>query len=185
MLQLIIMLVLGAICAAIASSRGRSPGGWFALGFLFPVLGVILILVLPDLRVQQVKERRLRSENRRLRERVRKNRQVADQRYSEHQSRLAVHDAALGVDTAQRVLLQERTATSRPPTLPVDRTTGVRAAEWYYAVGQEREGPVSYESLRGDLRSGVVSPQTLVWTDGMKDWVRMDQHQELWESLRG
>lgn len=183
--QLIILLVFGAICAFVASARGRTPVGWFVLGFLFPILAVILVLVLPDLRIQQEKERRLQTENRRLRERVRKDRQVADQRYSEHQSRLAVHDEALGVDTAQRVLPRERAVASLPPALPADPPSGIRAADWYYAVGQEHEGPISYESLRGYLESGIVSPETLVWTEDMADWVRLDQHQELWENLRG
>ena len=40
--------VLGGItCAALASARRRSVLGWLGIGALFPILGVILILVLP------------------------------------------------------------------------------------------------------------------------------------------
>jgi hypothetical protein len=43
---IIIGLIFGAICAAIASGKQRSPVGWFAIGFLIPLIGLILILVL-------------------------------------------------------------------------------------------------------------------------------------------
>jgi hypothetical protein len=39
---------LGAVvCSAIAIARGRSGVGWFVIGFLIPIIGLILILVLP------------------------------------------------------------------------------------------------------------------------------------------
>lgn len=98
-LQLIIMAVFGALCALLANNKGRSAVGWFILGFLFPLLGLILVLVLPDLKKQQVREARLRDENRRLRERMLKDRQVADQRYDQINRRVGAHDRVLGVDT--------------------------------------------------------------------------------------
>ncbi|MGN6111071.1 MAG: SHOCT domain-containing protein [Kofleriaceae bacterium] len=37
----------GVICAVIATSKRRSLVGWFVIGFLLPLVGVILVLVLP------------------------------------------------------------------------------------------------------------------------------------------
>jgi hypothetical protein len=41
---------------------------------------------------------------------------------------------------------------------------------WYYARGGEQLGPVSADELKGKLASGELSPQDLVWTDGMGNW---------------
>ncbi len=47
MIILFIALLGGVICSVIAAARRRSALGWFVIGFLFPVIGLILILVLP------------------------------------------------------------------------------------------------------------------------------------------
>ena len=44
---IIVGLLAGAITAALASGKNRSPLGWFVIGFLLPLIGLILILVLP------------------------------------------------------------------------------------------------------------------------------------------
>ena len=42
------LIILGAVvCPIIASGKNRSALGWFFIGLLFPVLGMILIAVLP------------------------------------------------------------------------------------------------------------------------------------------
>jgi hypothetical protein len=42
----ILWIICGAICAAIASAKGRSAIGWFFLGSLLGLLGVIIIVCL-------------------------------------------------------------------------------------------------------------------------------------------
>jgi hypothetical protein len=42
--------------------------------------------------------------------------------------------------------------------------------DWYYALNNQRAGPVSTEKLEKLLQSGVITSQTLVWHDGMADW---------------
>jgi hypothetical protein len=37
----------GIICGAFASSKRRSVLGWFAIGAMFPIIGLILVIVLP------------------------------------------------------------------------------------------------------------------------------------------
>jgi len=47
MIYLFVALLGGLFCSVIAMSRGRSGIGWFVIGFLIPIIGLILILVLP------------------------------------------------------------------------------------------------------------------------------------------
>ncbi|GHB92766.1 DUF975 family protein [Cerasicoccus arenae] len=42
--------------------------------------------------------------------------------------------------------------------------------EWYYALNNQQQGPVSEADLRGMAQAGVIQPDTLVWRQGMADW---------------
>lgn len=162
LIALLFKVVLAAICASIASNRGRSAVGWFFVGLLLDCLGLILVLVLPDLKQQEARERRVTLENRRLKEQLLKERQVSDQRHQHVEHRLGVHDEALGVDTAT------------PPALSNDRGAPARLTngdeQWYYARNNERQGPVTAETIDHLLQAGAIDDDTLVWTDGMQDW---------------
>ena len=46
-LMLVVGIGMGAACAAIASRKGRRGGLWFLLGFLFSLISLVVILVLP------------------------------------------------------------------------------------------------------------------------------------------
>ena len=61
-------VIWGVACAAIANSRGRNAAGWFFIGVFTSCIGLILVLVLPDLKVQEAERRRQEQENRRLKE---------------------------------------------------------------------------------------------------------------------
>jgi GYF domain 2 len=41
---------------------------------------------------------------------------------------------------------------------------------WYYAKGDQRQGPVTSDQLRALAKSGALNPTDLVWTEGMTDW---------------
>lgn len=43
-------------------------------------------------------------------------------------------------------------------------------SQWYYVHGGDRQGPVDRETLDSVARGGGLSPEDLVWTEGMKDW---------------
>jgi hypothetical protein len=47
MIYLVVGLIGGVICAVIAPSKRRNPLAWFVIGFLIPLIGLILVLVLP------------------------------------------------------------------------------------------------------------------------------------------
>lgn len=44
-------------------------------------------------------------------------------------------------------------------------------AEWFYAIGDERKGPVSEEALQKLARDGKINNDSLVWKEGMADWL--------------
>lgn len=44
-------------------------------------------------------------------------------------------------------------------------------SQWYYARDDEQQGPVSSAILRKLVANGEISPDDLVWREGMDDWV--------------
>ena len=44
-------------------------------------------------------------------------------------------------------------------------------AEWYYAENDDKKGPISDAQLKTLVQQGVIKRDTLVWKDGLKDWV--------------
>jgi GYF domain 2 len=45
------------------------------------------------------------------------------------------------------------------------------SADWFYSVGDSRQGPVTEDALQRMARSGTLRPDDLVWREGMADWV--------------
>ena len=183
--QLVIAAVFGTIVSILASQRGRSGVGWFFVGFFGGCLGLILVLVLPDLKVQQERERRLAAENRRLREQVRKDRMVADSRHEEVAKRLQVHDKALGVDTGAR-----RELPSAPPAPAVVTPAVVMPAgppltqrQWWFVRDGARQGPVPFHELQVLWVAGAIDDASLVWSHGMPQWVPVNSIRALREAL--
>ncbi len=168
-LQLVIQLVVGGvfgiICAIMAPDRGRSGVGWFFIGFFLGCVGLIILLLIPNLKVEAAKQRKHEEETRRLREQLKKERQVADHRHEAHGQRLGVHDRALGVDTSPAELTHEPGV---PPALPASASQPAR--QWFYAVERQRQGPVSGDQLRSLWLDEQIPDSTMVWCDGMADW---------------
>jgi hypothetical protein len=188
LVQLLVAAAMGVACSLIANSRGRSAVGWFFVGFFAGCIGLILVLVLPDLKVEQERQRRLADENRRLRERLRKDRIVADQRHAEISRRVGAHDVALGVDTS--VLAPAALPGSAPDAQSSAVTdpavaSDLRGSAWYWAQGLNRQGPSDFEALRSRWQSGEVTTETLVWRKGMPRWTALREIPGLEETLDG
>lgn len=47
--------------------------------------------------------------------------------------------------------------------------------EWYYAVGQQRQGPLSVQEIRQRFQRGELNLDTLVWREGMAQWAALRQ----------
>lgn len=166
--QLTIGLVFGIVCAVLAPKRGRSAVGWFFFGFFFNCIGIIVLMLIPDLKVEAERNRRRLEEARRLREQLKKERQVSDQRHDAVQGRLTAHDRALGVDTAPAA---PQLASPTPPPLPLMRKEAAPEPEnWHFARGAERLGPVTASRLVQLFEEGSIDGSTLVWRSGMANW---------------
>ena len=185
--QLIVSAVFGTICSLIAISRGRSGVGWFFIGAFTGCIGLILVLVLPDLKAEEARRRHLISENRRLRERLKKDRQVADQRYIETRGRLEVHDAALGVDTGNRLAAPPGAEVLPPATTPdaVDPSTDFRAMKWFYAMGDKKIGPIDFAAIQRLWKSQRIKPSTQVWAQALETWQAIEMVPGLEDELDG
>ncbi len=47
----------------------------------------------------------------------------------------------------------------------------VRPARWYHLVGKDRHGPTDLATMRRRVLDGAIRADTLVWADGMPDWL--------------
>jgi len=170
--QLIIGLICGGIAAAVASQKGRSPVAWFFGGFFLGLIGLVIVACLPNLKEQEAHRRRLESESRRLREQLRQER-LKSEAYRQYSSgRLDAHDAALDMDT--------RSARALPGVEPVGYLAEgterpvVRDDDddgWYYEAEGATVGPVSAADIRMLLENGFISPETLLWREGLAEWL--------------
>ncbi len=59
-----------------------------------------------------------------------------------------------------------------PPPLP----GGIR---YHVAVDGQATGPYSVDGLQQQLKSGVITPSSLVWANGMADWQKVSEVEEL------
>jgi hypothetical protein len=168
---LIIYLVFGGICAALADSKGRSAVGWFFIGVFFSCFALIILLVLPNLKEQKAKEERLEEENRRIREQVRQEQLRLENFRQQTNTRLERHDQVLQINTNPNVQspIGLSNAPGSPPALPNSSQDDQRPI-WFYVKGSNRCGPVSASAVRALLAGGEVNAESLFWRSGMPEW---------------
>ena len=174
-LNLFISLVFGGITAAIASSKGRNTVGWFFLGFFFPCIALIIILCLSNLKEEEAKWNANEIEQRRLREQLRQE-QLKNEALRQHtMARLDVHDQKLGLDTRDYPAAALPPAGNREPeripdTPPDTPPAGFPATGWYVNENGTGQGPFTFSYLSARTRQGTLTPETLVWAEGMDEW---------------
>ena len=190
-----LMCLTGAICAWIASSKGRNAFGWFFCGFFFSLIGLILIVALSNLKTERAILNAQLEMNRRLRDQGQRTRQKVEQITHHTLSRLDQHDLALGLDTRNLApALDARTTRVIPPALPATKPAPAPAsilpsrspameeapAIWFWNDGSDaRLGPVTIHALKLGARSGRLLPESLVWKEGMETWEEAGSVQEL------
>jgi len=176
---LVFGLIMGAAVAAIAHNKGRSPVGWFFVGFFFGVIGLIVVLVSSNLNQEKYLRARQDEENRRLREQLRQERVKHETLREYTMKRLDVHDQVLGVDTKSVQALPTENApaylpyaqpnTQEPaPAEPAPQPPHSNA--WYFEQNGETRGPVAPEIIKSMLASGQLTGTTLLWADHLPDW---------------
>ena len=168
------MAICGAITAAIAHGRGRNAAGWFVIGFLTFCIGIILVLVLPDLNLERQREADARDAWRRQREPI-----APEGRHGYAQPAAAPYDAPdpqdapLGADGFVQPLAghaAQEARFGRPGAEPDPEPQGSMVKEWFYERGGESRGPVSEAAIRIGLQKGKIDGTTLVWREGMANW---------------
>jgi len=174
LIHLIVAIIGGVVGVIIAVSKGRNPVGWFFLCFFFPLIGIIIVAVLPNLKRERERQEQVAVENRRLREQLRQERIKHEAFRAFTSARLDTHDQALGMDTRQAL----------PGGVPV-RQLGMPdncPRLWYYEVNGQSRGPLSESALQDLLRSGRIDVTTLVWCEDLGDWTPLGEAAPL---LRG
>lgn len=185
-LWLFVSLICGAIAAAIASSKGRHGVGWFFIGFFFGLIGIIIALVLSDLKQEKRRFDEITADRRRLKEQLRQERLKSESFRRYATQRIDSHDRVLGVDTKSAVSLGVGGA---PPLPPLPRVDGfelepddadvgedVPVSEapaeptWHYERDGTPHGPVPASEVRSLLRSGALSPRSLLWNESLDSW---------------
>ena len=173
LVQLIIAVVMGGVTAAIASSKGRNTVGWFFIGFFLGCIGLIIIGCLSNLNEEQAKWAAQDIEQRRLREQLRQE-QLKNEALRQHAvARLDLHDQQLGVDTRQAAPPLNLAMAPRPLLLLPEVAKpppGYPGTDWYLVEDGNQQGPYNYALLHKRARQGTLSPATMVWVAGMKDW---------------
>ena len=64
-------------------------------------------------------------------------------------------------------------------TAPAPPAPAPPPVQWYFAVAGQRVGPLSQADLAARIQAGEVTPETLVWRDGMANWAPAAQTPEL------
>lgn len=184
---IILYRVICAVAAAwIASAKGRTVVGWAIGGFFLDIIAVIIVACQGNLKEQRAQVERGASERRRLREQLRQERQKTEAFRQYSMTRLDSHDRTLGVDTRS---VQALPGPSPDPTqalpgasgpgaegqLPSGPTYSAVGPLWYYARGGQAQGPVSETELKHLINSSQIDWATMVWTEGLNDWSRLDE----------
>ena len=56
---------------------------------------------------------------------------------------------------------------------------------WYYAVGEEKQGPFSVDQLHELVANGTIIPDTQVWTDSLEEWTSASNLEGLFPDKAG
>lgn len=46
-------------------------------------------------------------------------------------------------------------------------------AAWWYLIGDSPQGPVALELIEAMLHAGEMTPHSLIWKEGLADWIRV------------
>jgi hypothetical protein len=188
LLAILIRGICGLISMVIARKKGRSQIGWFFGGFFLGLIGIIIVAVISSLNEEDDYREYITRENRRLKEQLRQE-QIKSEGFRSHVShRLDEHDGVLGLDTkqtpAQSPLLPESGSLALGVNNPEESrgSNGHNAqakVNWFYEKEGKQFGPVTVHDISSLLRSGMISDSSLVWKEGLQNWIPLLKVPEL------
>ncbi len=198
---LLLALIFAIICALLAYHKGRNPIGWFFVGFFFGLFGLIILLVVANLKEAKAKEKQMQMEQRRLQEQLRQERLKNEQFRKHAQMRLDVHDQELKVDTRLianelPVMPLQLTENPKPNDADAVRTFDIDgnpveskdpmddvgkgsssldykdiAGGWYFRDGHNSIGPMALTEIKNKIQRGEITPKTHLWHPTFLDWI--------------
>jgi hypothetical protein len=176
-------LLLGLLAIHVAERRGRSPA-WFLGGLFLGTVGVVLPWVLPNLKQERHRRQQVLALARTI-DHVNK-RLNALAAYLEERNQkadLEGEEPALelppvpegSVESMEELLaeFEESRKTQRttpPPPHPPDASKRDKEVMWFYREDGEKRGPVVQYEMKRMLREEEITPNTLVWAEGMESW---------------
>ena len=180
-IQIIARLAFAGATAAVASSKGRNVAGWFFLGLFFTCIPLIIVACLSNLKEDAAYKAAQEIEQRRLREQLRQEQMKSEALRQHALSRLDQHDEHLGIDTRETAPTLLAMAPQPGPLLTGSGTPppGLPAENWYTAEGGEQQGPFTFARLHSRAGQGTLPSATLVWVEGMEEWLPANQVQGL------
>jgi type II secretory pathway pseudopilin PulG len=180
-IQLVIGGICGIIAAVIAAHKGRRAVGWFFGGFFIGLVGIIIVAVLPNLKVQREQQAQAERERLRLREQLRQERLKSEAFRQYSTARLDVHDHALDLDTRSPAALpgpeealRQLAADADPPASTVPPPNPAQPI-WYYEINGQTMGPVSQLDVLALMEMQKIGRATLLWTEGFGEWTPAGQ----------
>ena len=63
----------------------------------------------------------------------------------------------------------------KPAPIPLAPPRPLQQPEWFFESNGQQSGPVAFETLRQMITNGQLSPQTLVWKEGLANWTEAGQ----------
>lgn len=147
-LPIVILVIMGFVCANLAKKKHRNPKVWFMLGVVFCPISLLILFILPAAKSKSGEG---------------KEHGQPDQSEQQEQQQLARAVNAQAV-TAQDLIPEARD------------TNTLEARTWYYLSKSSKQvGPISYEELKQAKETGKVDDKSFLWTEGMCDWKTLNQ----------
>jgi hypothetical protein len=62
-------------------------------------------------------------------------------------------------------------------------TASVIKSSYYYLLSDKQNGPVSHDEIINQIKQNIIHHSTLLWKDGMADWVEASSIDEFKENF--
>lgn len=148
--MLAIWVIIGIICSFVAKSKGKNQYLWFAIGVLFSVLGLLILLLLPKKEKEKV---------------ATPSPAVAKSMNSE---------AALPADD------EENFMEPTPPVKRIKQDTALQWHYIYESdTIVEVRGPFNIDDLRKEFVNLKLPISTYIWCDEFADWTPLSEFQNM------
>lgn len=161
--SLIVNIIFGVICTAIAGKKGRSQVGWFFGGFFLGIIGIVIIAVIGNLNDDKKQNR----DTYILKEQLRQER-IKNESFRQHSTqRLNVHDDKLGINTKNEGNNSLSSGIDAEKLIGGDTVQITPDGAWFLTIKGEESGPFSFNDIVSMIRNDDISKYTLIKKDDL------------------